>query len=294
MTSSTLRACVSGSRLDTSYVSFESEKGVRSPRTPTYIPDSPSIQTARPFDHTRFFAESTSETKNRPSLPPPPATKPMEWIWICHLCHSRYALGVTRRCLVDGHYYCSGESDKPSMRKKKKQKACSSEFDYGAWRMWGEWRRKALRTIQNDRVFKGCESCDFPSQCRYPIDTHPLGDMGMASVTPKVTVTESAREAKRETEQDRTKSKSTANEKVDFDQILKSMVDTDAHQPTLDMLKGTMQETGSGKKKKSFGSKAFVPSLQLELPHYDTTLHDLVAMDWANFEEIELGKTKTE
>ncbi|ETI22890.1 hypothetical protein G647_04684 [Cladophialophora carrionii CBS 160.54] len=293
MTSSTFRICASGSRLDTSYVSFESEKGVRSPRTPTYIPDSPSVQSACPFDHTRFFAEPTPETKSRPSLPPPPTTRPTEWIWICHLCHSRYALGVTRRCLVDGHYYCSGESDKPSMRKKKKQKACSSEFDYGAWKMWGEWRRKVLRTIQNDRVFKGCEYCDFPSQCRYPIDTHPLGDLGTASVTPKITVIESDPAVKRKTEQDRAKSKSTANESVDFDQILKSMVDTDVHQPNSDTLKDTTKMKVGGKKKSS-GSKDKVPSLELELPHFDTTLNYLVAMDWANFEEIELGKTKLE
>ncbi|KIW71754.1 hypothetical protein PV04_03888 [Phialophora macrospora] len=295
MISSTLKACVSGPRLDTSYISFDSDKGVRSPRTPTYIPDSPSAQSARPFDHTRFFAEPTADTETRRSLPPPPSMKPMEWIWTCHLCHSRYALGVTRRCLVDGHYYCAGESDKPSMRKKKKQKACSSEFDYGAWKVWGEWRRNILRMMQNDRIFKGCESCDFPSHCRYPVDRHPLGETVTASVSPKVTVTEPASESKRKADHDKDKGKgkSTANEDVDFDQILKSMVHTDEQQGNLNTSKDTKQRKGRGKKKRS-SSKDLVPSVDLELPRPDTTFDDLTAMDWANFEDIELGKAKTE
>ncbi|KAI9053996.1 hypothetical protein LZ554_002940 [Drepanopeziza brunnea f. sp. 'monogermtubi'] len=32
---------------------------------------------------------------------------PYPWIWRCHLCHSVYRLGVTRRCLEDGHFFCS-------------------------------------------------------------------------------------------------------------------------------------------------------------------------------------------
>src|ERR1700742_2616631 len=165
MADSKLKDHVSGSRLDTSYLGLESENGTRSPRTPTYVPGSPSAQAAPPFDHARFLPDPAAENENRRSFPPPPAEKPMSWIWICHLCHSRYALGVTRRCLVDGHHYCSGESDKPSIRKKKKHKACSSEFDYASWKLWGEWRRKVLRKIHNERAFKGCEYCDFPSQC---------------------------------------------------------------------------------------------------------------------------------
>jgi hypothetical protein len=180
------------------------------------------------------------------------------------------------------------------MRKKKKRKACSSEFDYGAWKVWGEWRRNVLRMIQNDRVFKGCESCDFPSHCRYPVDRHPLGEIvATASVSPKVTMTESAPETKRKAEQDKAKNKSTANEDVDFDQILKSIVDTDEHQPSLNMSKDTKQRKGSGKKKSS-RSKDSVPSLGLELPRNESTFDVLMSMDWANFEEIELGKAKTE
>ena len=36
-----------------------------------------------------------------PSLPYP-------WIWRCHMCGSIYRLGITRRCLHDGHFFCSG------------------------------------------------------------------------------------------------------------------------------------------------------------------------------------------
>src|ERR1700712_5461565 len=99
MTASILKGRGLGSRLDTSYTSFEWEKGVRSPRTPTYVPDTLLAQSVRPFDHTKLFNDGTSEPENRNPLPSPPPEKPMAWIWICHLCHSRYALGVTRRCL---------------------------------------------------------------------------------------------------------------------------------------------------------------------------------------------------
>ena len=214
----------------------------------------------------------------------------MAWIWICHLCHSRYPLGVTRRCLVDGHYYCSGESDKPSIRKKKKHKACSSEFDYASWTQWGDWRRKVLRTIHNERVFKGCEYCDFPSQCRYRVDTHPLGDLGTA----KAGVSEQKKEAEPNAEQDKVKStKSTANDKVDFDQILKNIFsEVDASQET-PIKSDTKPKKGSSKKKYN-GSKTLAPLLELELDGDDGTLSDLVEMDWSHFEEIELGKTKIE
>ncbi|KAJ9612645.1 hypothetical protein H2200_004242 [Cladophialophora chaetospira] len=287
MTNSILKSRMSGSKLDTKYTSFEAEKSVRSPRTPIYVPDSPSLQAVPPFDHVRIFAEPAANQHAKPSIPPPPNDKPMAWLWICHLCHSRYALGVTRRCLVDGHYYCSGESDKPSGRKKKKHKACSSEFDYAAWTVWGEWRRKALRALQNDRVFKGCENCDFPSQCRYPVDTHPLGDVATATVSPKVPEAEPPKE-KRKAEEEKHKSKSTVNEKVDFDQILQSLF-PDADSVGLDTPTTKPKKTGSKKKRSS--SKSPVPSLELDFSPNDS-LHDLVEMDWSNFEEIELGKSK--
>ncbi|KAK0122491.1 hypothetical protein ONS95_010721 [Cadophora gregata] len=42
-----------------------------------------------------------------PPPPPPPPSFPFPWIWQCHLCGSVYRLGVTRRCLEDGHFFCA-------------------------------------------------------------------------------------------------------------------------------------------------------------------------------------------
>ncbi|KAL2066752.1 hypothetical protein VTL71DRAFT_2824 [Oculimacula yallundae] len=78
---------------------------------------------------------TTSRNPNSPPLTPPPRLHlrtllpspplptsylttapetPYPWIWRCHLCHSIYRLGVTRRCLEDGHLFCSVESPPPS------------------------------------------------------------------------------------------------------------------------------------------------------------------------------------
>jgi len=155
------------------------EEELRSPRTPVFMPEF----SASPFDHTKIFSpspNSPTKPKKRNSLQTPPAN-PLTWVWQCHLCKSRYALGVTRRCLVDGHYYCSGENDQRNLKKKKRGQACSSEFDYVGWRQWGEWKRKALKTMENPSIPKGCEKCEFPSQCRYT-ETATLEDHPSTSV----------------------------------------------------------------------------------------------------------------
>ncbi|KAH7370933.1 hypothetical protein BKA65DRAFT_590172 [Rhexocercosporidium sp. MPI-PUGE-AT-0058] len=122
-----------------------------------------------------------------PSPPLPPeylATAPKlpyPWIWRCHLCHSVYRLGVTRRCLEDGHFFCSLPSPPPSpitpkptpptpltensiiaaakkarsKRKRDKKRAamrgCRAEFDYGGWSGYNIWRRE-LRNLNAERV----------------------------------------------------------------------------------------------------------------------------------------------
>ncbi|KAF1809009.1 hypothetical protein P152DRAFT_379577, partial [Eremomyces bilateralis CBS 781.70] len=48
---------------------------------------------------------STSPKSKRKPLSPPPQS-PLQWLWQCHICKASYPLGVTRRCLVDGHYFC--------------------------------------------------------------------------------------------------------------------------------------------------------------------------------------------
>ena len=270
-------------KLDTSYISFDSDKGVRSPRTPTYIPDFPLTGSVQPFDHAKFFTEPISDSDDTRLIPPP--QHPMAWIWVCHLCHSRYALGVTRRCLVDGHYYCSGDSDKPSLRKKKKHRACSTEFDYAAWKEWGDWRHKILRAIHDERAARGCQLCDFPSQCRYAADAHPLGD-AVAVIPAKGPVNEPQPKGE---EVDITQSKRTANGSIDFDQILNSIfTEADEIQSAEQALEA--KHNGGDKKKRG---KSLHPSVEEETAREDQGLRELVARGlWSNFEDVDLEKSK--
>jgi hypothetical protein len=78
-------------------------------------------------------------------------------------------LGATRRCLLDGHFYCSGEIDRPNLKKKKKGQSCSSEFDYIGWKATEQWKREMRKSdwFLIAREPEGCENCEFPSQCRY-------------------------------------------------------------------------------------------------------------------------------
>lgn len=293
---------MAGSRLDTSYPTVTSTQGVRSPRTPTYQPESPLICGAVPFDPAKFLNETISKSESLASALPPPS-QPMAWIWICHLCHSRYALGVTRRCLLDGHYYCSGETDFPSLRKKKKNKSCTSEFDYGAWKDWGEWRRKALKILKEERLPRGCEQCDFPSQCRYPTGSHPLGEIDS---TTKLFGSKSTRQCKDEPRGNGS-TKSVSNENIDFDQILQSMLpetDLDKQETTKPSFKnpakqeqrergGKLTRKATGKKKAMY--KGLVPSLEEEMAREERKLRELVGLDlWTSWEDIELEKAKIE
>jgi hypothetical protein len=146
---------------------------LRSPRTPTYVPTSPKSSNLPAFDPSRIVLPPKTTVRGiEPSDPcPPEPAKPLAWVWQCHLCQSRYPLGVTRRCLQDGHFYCSGETDRPNLKKKKIGQSCSSEFDYIGWREWGEWKRKILGILENSAnaqlCVEGCERCEFPSQCQY-------------------------------------------------------------------------------------------------------------------------------
>ncbi len=108
------------------------------------------------------------------------------------MCHEKYRLGVTRRCLNDGHVFCSGRTDaergssgssrtngKP--RRARRHAACESEFDYYGWRDRGNWRRAArihfdiagaLSPISEQsepaKDARNCaENCDYPSECRW-------------------------------------------------------------------------------------------------------------------------------
>ncbi|MCJ1419599.1 hypothetical protein MMC32_005954 [Xylographa parallela] len=105
------------------------------------------------------------------SWPPPPL--PPVWTWSCHHCSEHYPLGATRRCLQDGHYFCSGSTiDRRGYVRK--HKACGSVFDYIGWKTWGDWRRDiaSRKRRRGPRILRkegcGCGTeCDFPSQCRW-------------------------------------------------------------------------------------------------------------------------------
>ena len=163
------------SQLDLSILDRDDLTG-RSPRTPTYAPNSPSFAALSPFDPSKRFSFGPHQispsklnfisTPRRPKLPPSPA-KPLAWVWQCHLCHSRWNLGATRRCLLDGHFYCSGEASQPNLKKRRKGQSCSSELDYVGWQDWIEWKKKVQRLTRDDDILAGCQACEFPSQCRY-------------------------------------------------------------------------------------------------------------------------------
>ncbi|KAI9833115.1 MAG: hypothetical protein M1826_000482 [Phylliscum demangeonii] len=111
----------------------------------------------------------------------PPA--PLPWVWKCHLCRSTYLLGVTRRCLHDGHYFCSGTVT--VKRGRRKALSCTSEFDYSGWATWRNWRKQAHRPSPVPSPFgapppaarltpHSCwTDCAYPSDCRWSLAREP-------------------------------------------------------------------------------------------------------------------------
>lgn len=107
-------------------------------------------------------------------------TTPRPWTWTCHICGHSYRLGVTRRCLRDGHYFCTGRpAATPRGKRPRKRRACDSEFDYVGWEETNQWRRqvKAAKAAREGmapdplpsptRGIRNCwERCVFPTACR--------------------------------------------------------------------------------------------------------------------------------
>ncbi|CAK4033182.1 Hypothetical predicted protein [Lecanosticta acicola] len=84
-------------------------------------------------------------------VPPPP--EPLRWLWQCHKCNRVYPLGVTRRCLDDGHTFCPGmtvvkRSKRNENKRTVRHAACASEFDYQGWKGWGVWRRGVVERVE--------------------------------------------------------------------------------------------------------------------------------------------------
>ncbi|KAI4241271.1 MAG: hypothetical protein L6R40_004687 [Gallowayella cf. fulva] len=111
---------------------------------------------------------SSSSIHSSPSLPP---RSPEKWIWQCHECRTGYQIGITRRCLLDGHELCYGQPvQKRSKKGKKKVRSCQSQFDYIGWQEWGAWKRTQLghNGPTNGNGERNCSDlCDWPSQCRW-------------------------------------------------------------------------------------------------------------------------------
>jgi hypothetical protein len=140
-----------------------------SPRTPLTPKLSLSYRTQKPVQSTSAYAPAAVEA---------PAS-PLSSVWSCHQCHHSYHLGVTRRCLEDGHNFCFGTTTikawrkSTNLRRVRKHRVCASEFDYSGWKAWGRWRRggsaqKLLNQAQSGRTKKDCwNTCDYPSECRW-------------------------------------------------------------------------------------------------------------------------------
>jgi hypothetical protein len=119
--------------------------------------------------------------KDGPKPVPPAPKRPVSWSWTCHVCGSTYLLGVTRRCLRDGHYFCPSTDMDP----KKLIKVCFSSFDYMGWKEFNRWRKRVRRAklrpiptsleargkklymVTEPVLHRNCwEKCDFPNACR--------------------------------------------------------------------------------------------------------------------------------
>lgn len=116
---------------------------------------------------------------------------PLQWLWQCHICHNTYPLGITRRCLEDGHHFCAGTTTVKSWRRGvakqkvlRRHKACASEFDYQGWKNWGAWRRNEQRLATGNSVesesSKDSDSIDSDSSdefaSRMAVDHEPSHD----------------------------------------------------------------------------------------------------------------------
>ncbi|KAI9800121.1 MAG: hypothetical protein M1833_003448 [Piccolia ochrophora] len=158
-----------------SRMAFSTAPLVSSPLRNPSGPSSPALPltppASRPVSPVSSFSSFSSVEGpiKRPDTPPnPPPTEPLAWLWTCHLCHSVYSLGTTRRCLQDGHYFCSGTTYDKRSGTTRRHTSCNSEFDYVGWSTWQEWRRDSLGQQEAPSVGKDCwHQCDYPSECRW-------------------------------------------------------------------------------------------------------------------------------
>ncbi|KAK2743318.1 hypothetical protein FQN55_007515 [Onygenales sp. PD_40] len=146
-----------------------------SPSTSPSLSPSPSPQPS-PTSSSNSTPESSPSpsTDGTSQLPPAPRT-PMPWVWKCHLCRKLYKVGVTNRCLEDGHYFCYRPA-KPKKLKKKSRRTveiCTSEFDFPGWAQMNAWQNlvRSVKGNEDEREFGCINDCIYPSSCRHIPET---------------------------------------------------------------------------------------------------------------------------
>lgn len=185
----------------------------RLPITPPATP--PQARTSPEQSHASLF--------QRLEFPAPPP-EPLHWLWQCHMCNRTYRLGVTRHCLEDSHFFCAGtttvkRNKRTGARKVIRHRACASEFDYQAWKVWGNWRRSIVEQLEVAAAMeallegdglpvsipeaynasnwplggkklnrKDCwATCDYPSECRWSNQNNaPPSPKPMSVVVPSM------------------------------------------------------------------------------------------------------------
>lgn len=115
-----------------------------------------------------FESPERSKTPS-PPLPPLPLRPPTpkESLWLCHKCKRTYRLGVTNRCLHDGHYFCAGRihDAKAVPARRGRLPRCFSEFDFSGWEEMNHWRDEVHELLQV-KTKAGCwNDCAHPGDC---------------------------------------------------------------------------------------------------------------------------------
>ncbi|KAH7081893.1 hypothetical protein BKA63DRAFT_463449 [Paraphoma chrysanthemicola] len=154
-----------------------------------FSPRTPLTPASKPHSHYKLHTTPQSQHTNPDNQNHDAPSSPLAWTWQCHQCSRSYSLSATRRCLDDGHAFCSGTTVLKSARigkaarRSKRHRACKSEFDYSGWKDWGRWKRarthgwlsrhdvgiiRGNSIGQSGKKGKNCWlTCDYPSECRW-------------------------------------------------------------------------------------------------------------------------------
>ncbi|KAI7189113.1 hypothetical protein D0869_05602 [Hortaea werneckii] len=138
------------------------------------IPPSP-FSPKLPLSPTELpYRRQSPATKFPISSASPPPSDPLHWLWQCHICNRVYQLDVTRRCLDDGHFFCSGTTtikrSRKSGQKVLRHKACASEFDYQGWKAWGIWRREVAEQARLAEALMAAAAAEEDSDSDHSVD----------------------------------------------------------------------------------------------------------------------------